>query len=156
MSNTRSESEQIMFEVESVYGSGSVISSVESDSDCTSSSDESGPSSFGESGSGADKSGSNESGSGDQKCIIQQRSADLLRASEFGDVLAVRRLLGQSDIDVNIFSSEFLSPLYLAVKGGHTEIVRLLSENPTVDVNVQCIDDGEICQIPLYLAVKLR
>lgn len=60
----------------------------------------------------------------------------LLGASENGNIEEVKRLLNESNIDLNYLNSELKrTPLSIACYNGHIEIVKLLLNERKVDVN---------------------
>jgi ankyrin repeat protein len=77
----------------------------------------------------------------------------LYEAAKHGRTDEVRALFTLSDIDINWGSDDFPSPtpLQIACKNGHTEVVSLLLSDPRIDVDKT---ENKYVSSPLYLASK--
>ncbi|KAF6019802.1 hypothetical protein EB796_021892 [Bugula neritina] len=76
-------------------------------------------------------------------------------AAERGDVDSITKLLsiiGPKDGSVNQLNSSGLSPLHIATKQGHSNVILALSQHPKFDINGLCKDG----YAALHLAVKHR
>ena len=72
-------------------------------------------------------------------------------ASYLGNKPIVAYLLSNQDVDPNSETKDLLTPLHLAILNEHIEIVKILCENPKVDVN---LSHSSIHGTPLFNAAK--
>ena len=84
----------------------------------------------------------------------------LLAAAFDGAVDDVKVLLEENEVDVNQFGGEYHdTPLSCACCGGHTKVIELLLEQPTLEVNARTVKDdtalGEAARRGRAGAVKL-
>lgn len=72
----------------------------------------------------------------------------LFFAAKFNQIFLVKQLL-HDDININITDNLGATPLFLAVQQANIEIMNLLLQQPTVDVNL-----SSLSETPLFIAVK--
>ncbi len=80
---------------------------------------------------------------------LTQRETMLLNHCICGDVGKLRRLLGRTYVDINIYNG-IATPLCAAAYNGQTGIVRELLSRPGIDVNLA----QQFAATPLYLAAQ--
>ena len=70
--------------------------------------------------------------------MIEYYNTELCVNCAMGDIEDVEEILNTRVININLFDSFGNTPLILAVRNGHLNIVKRLLEHPDVDVNAPC------------------
>ena len=83
--------------------------------------------------------------------IIPDNTSDLCVACITGDIEDVEEILNTRLININLVDSDGDTPLILAVRNGHLNVVKILLEHPDVDVNAP----GTIGWTPLLCAILM-
>ena len=70
-------------------------------------------------------------------CCSNQINAGLLRAAAADDLAWVKTFIVCPQLDINLGDKYGFTPLYLASREGHSQIVQAILEIPSVDVNIE-------------------